>query len=136
MAEELAGFREVEHTADWQLEVWAPEMEGLFAQAALGMNALSGLRMAEQRIERKLDLQSDDSESLLVKFLAELLYLSEQERLAFDSFDLNIKGTRLRARLRGGEIVEQKKEIKAVTFHNLAIRQEQRGLGVRIVFDV
>ena len=36
------GFEEITHTADWALRVWADDLEGLFAEAARGMYALSG----------------------------------------------------------------------------------------------
>jgi len=39
-----SGFREREHTADWELQVWAPSFSGLLEQAARGMYALSGTR--------------------------------------------------------------------------------------------
>ena len=29
MIAEMAGYREVEHTADWELEVWATDLAGL-----------------------------------------------------------------------------------------------------------
>ena len=37
------GYREIEHTADWELKVWAPDLRGLLEQAARGMYALSGI---------------------------------------------------------------------------------------------
>ncbi|MFC2053874.1 archease, partial [Chloroflexota bacterium] len=36
MKREIAGFREIEHTADWELEVWAPDILELLKQAAIG----------------------------------------------------------------------------------------------------
>ena len=36
------GFREHAHTADWELEVWAPDLPALLEQAAHGMYAISG----------------------------------------------------------------------------------------------
>jgi SHS2 domain-containing protein len=36
----------------------------------------------------------------------------------------------------GAPIQTQSKEIKAVTYHNLEIRETSRGLEVSIVFDV
>ncbi|HZD55520.1 MAG TPA: archease [Anaerolineales bacterium] len=132
-----AGYREVEHTADWQLEVWAPDLPLLFEQAALGMYALSGTRLAlEPRLERKIELQDRDHEGLLVAFLSELLYLGESQGLGFDEFELQINGERLTARAKGARIESQSKEIKAVTYHNLEIREATRGLEVNIVFDV
>ena len=41
----MAGYRELEHTADWELEAWADDLPGLLEQAARGMYALSGVRL-------------------------------------------------------------------------------------------
>jgi len=73
---------------------------------------------------------------LLVRFLSELLFLGEKDGLAFDSFDLQVKGEALHAALSGAPVAAQDKEIKAVTYHKLAIRQTQDGLAVNLVFDV
>jgi SHS2 domain-containing protein len=131
------GYREIEHTADWELEVWAPELLALLETAARGMYALSGTRLQDNpRLERTIELQSHDHESLLVTFLSELLYLGEQEGLAFDSFELSLLDDHLHAHLKGAPLASQNKEIKAVTYHNLAVRQTEAGLEVNIVFDV
>jgi SHS2 domain-containing protein len=133
----IAGFRELEHTADWELEVWAPDLAGLLEQAARGMLALSGVRLNDSpRQKRRLSLQADDAERLLVSFLSELLWLGESEGLGFDSYDLQVDGFRLQAELEGALIACLAKEIKAVTFHNLQIVTGARGLEARIVFDV
>lgn len=132
-----AGYREVEHTADWQIEVWAPDLPLLFKQAALGMYALSDTRLRpEARLTREIKLQGQDPESLLVSFLTELLYLGESQGLGFDRFNLQINGDYLFAQVEGAPIQTQSKEIKAVTYHNLEIRETSRGLEVSIVFDV
>ena len=131
------GFRELRHTADWEIEVWAPSLPRLFEQAAVGMYALSGAGLyPEPRLTRTLDLEAGDAESLLIKFLNELLFQGEQYGLAFDVFNLEIDACRLRAELHGAPMTEPSKEIKAVTYHNLAIQSGARGLEVRIVFDV
>jgi len=133
----LAGYREREHTADWELEVWAPDLAGLLEQAALGMLALSGARLREgPRQRRALSLQAEDAERLLVAFLSELLWLGEAEGLGFDRYDLQVDGFTLQAGLGGAPIASLAKEIKAVTFHNLRIVTGARGLEARIVFDV
>lgn len=137
------GYREIQHTADWELEVWAPDLPALFEQAAGGMYALSGTQLADlspsrpdSRQTRQIELQAYDAEGLLVKFLGELLYLGEHERLGFDTFDLRIRENELQAQVSGAPIVAVAKEIKAVTYHNLSIYQTGRGLEVHIVFDV
>ncbi len=137
MVEPVAGFRELEHTADWELEAWAPDLLSLLEQAARGMYTLAGARLSDgPRYVRKIDLPVNDPESLLVNFLAELLFLGEQEGLAFDTFNLKIEEKRLQASLGGAQLVLIDKEIKAVTYHNLAVQKTAQGLRVRIVFDV
>ena len=132
-----AGFQEVEHTADWDLDIWAPTLEQLFEQAARGMLALAGIELAPQAREaRQLDLLAIDLESLLVNFLNELLYWGESECLAFDVFRVSVDGPHLIGQVEGAPIAAQTKEIKAVTFHNLVIRHVAGVFRVRIVFDV
>jgi protein archease len=132
-----AGFSEREHTADWELEVWAPDFIGLLEQAARGMVSISGIRLKNgPRQNRDIHLTALDRESLLVRFLAELLNLGEQEHLGFDVYQFALEGDRLSVVLEGAPIISQDKEIKAVTYHNLAIRETDEGLVVNIVFDV
>lgn len=132
-----AGFHEVEHTADWQLEAWAPDLASLFEQSAKGMYSLAGVKLQPgPRTQRSLQIERNDLEQLLVSFLRELLYLGEQERLAFDQFHLVVHDNILKAELSGAPIADQDKEIKAVTYHNLAIQPGKQGLQVNVVFDV
>ncbi len=138
MTDEISGFAENEHTADWEMEAWAPNLSSLLEQAARGMYELSGITLAEgPRQARQFELEALDAENMLVRFLSELLYYSEQECLAFDTFELHTDGEeKLSAHLSGAPIENLGKQIKAVTYHNLAIRRTDEGLEVNIVFDV
>ena len=137
MSEEPAGYREIEHTADWELEVWAPDMCGLLEQAARGMYQLSGIRLSgTSPMERYLKIKAQDDESLLVGFLQELLYIAEIDRLGFNTFDIHIDRHTLNAKLAGSQLDSVKKEIKAVTYHELEVVRTDRGVRSRIVFDV
>jgi SHS2 domain-containing protein len=132
-----AGYKELTHTADWELEVWAPDLPGLLEQAALGMYTLCGVKLGSGAHEyRRLSLPYQDAEGLLVGFLTELLYYSETERLAFDEFKLTLEEATLQAELGGAPILTLDKEIKAVTYNELEVKQTERGSEARIVFDV
>lgn len=132
------GFRELAHTADWELEVWAPDHATLLEQAARGMYALSGMRLLPgPPQERLIALHAADAEGLLVRFLTELLWVEQEEKLGFDQFAISVEGQcDLRAELSGSTIAKLDKEIKAVTYHNLAVQTTTQGLRVNIVFDV
>jgi SHS2 domain-containing protein len=132
-----SGYREIEHTADWELEIWAPNMPSLIEQAARGMYALSKTRLAESpRLSRQFEISVLDHETLVVDFLSELLFFEEHEGIAFDSYIIEILGSSCRVQLSGAPILEIAKEIKAVTYHGIHVRETARGLEVNIVFDV
>jgi SHS2 domain-containing protein len=132
-----SGFQEQPHTADWALDVWAPDLAGLLRQAAVGMYALMQARLqAEPRETYRFEIAALDRETLLVTFLSELLYFMQRDDVAFDQFDLVQVGERLLAKVEGAPIESIAKEIKAVTYHNLAVRETARGLETTIVFDV
>ena len=137
MDRQTAGYHEIEHTADWELHVWAPDLATLLEQAARGMYELSQTRLAHApRVERVFELPFTNYESLLVDFLSELLFYGEDENLAFDQYHLDFSGSSLKAQISGAQIDDQAKEIKAVTYHHMAVRETERGLEVNIVFDV
>ncbi len=132
-----AGFREIEHTADWALEVWAPTWPELLEQAARGMYALLRVRPATAPLTaRPLHLQALDRAGLLVDFLSELLFWLEVDRWMAQTFHLQATATHLRGRLRGGPVQGQEKEIKAVTYHAVQVTAEPPGWRARVTFDV
>ncbi len=137
MTDQASGFRERPHTADWALEVWAPDLIGLLRQAARGMYALMHARLqSDPREVYRFELAAPDRETLLVTFLSELLYFTQRDDVGFDTFDLALEAERLTAEVKGAPIEAIAKEIKAVTYHNLAVRETERGLEATIVFDV
>ena len=132
-----SGFIEVEHTADRAIKVWSDRLDGLFSQAAAGMYALMDIEVgADLRTSLQIRITGFDPETFLVGFLSELLYLLEKERKAFDKLELRFNNNILEANLEGTAVISQKKEVKAVTFHNLKIRQINGNYETTIVFDV
>jgi SHS2 domain-containing protein len=131
------GYKEIDHTADWALQVWAPDFEQLVETAARGMYSLMGILLSpDPCCEVFFQVQADDLEGLLVKFLSELLYYIENRKVGFDTFQLILTPGCLDANLIGKWVIEQRKEIKAVTYHNLVVQNAADGWGTVIVFDV
>jgi len=131
------GFEEISHTADWSIRVWADDLAGLLVESARGMNWLAGAELADQpRVKQSFEAEGPDGESMLVAFLSELVYYAEQQNLGFDDFAIETKNDRLKAEIEGAPFKSLNKAIKAVTWHNLKIRETAGGLEVEIVFDV
>ncbi len=131
------GFKEVSHTADLAVEVWAPDLEGLLRCAAHALYHLLGVSGAAQsREKQQFSLELGDDESLLVSFLNELLYVYQQEGCVLKDFVFTHDSDKLVVdgwcELLDGESTE----IKAATYHQMDIQSTERGLETIIVFDV
>ena len=133
------GFEEVEHTADKALRIVGINLKELMISAAQGMTQLmvGDLSKISNKIKKSIEMQAVDAESLLVEWLSELAYWAETEMLVFKKFEVtDITATRLEATVWGATVSELEKHIKAVTYHNLEIRQTPKGLEATVVFDV
>jgi SHS2 domain-containing protein len=130
------GYREIEHTGECGIRVWADDLATLFAEAARGLYQLSGGQPGTgQSIEHQLELQAEDLEGLLVAFLGELLYLQEHEGLGFQEFDLQVRERQLTGTMLGSEMPTVAQPLKAVTYHGLKIEHSNAQYSCEVVFD-
>ena len=134
----MSPYREIEHTADWSLEVWAPTLAALFVDAAQGMYTLAGARAVPEAGERQhVDCQGQDYEMLLVGWLQEWLYRTEMHNQVFDAFQIDrLTPTGLSGSAVGRPAERLEKLIKAATYHNLKIEATANGFEATIVLDV
>jgi SHS2 domain-containing protein len=134
-------YNTFEHTADVGIEARGATLEEAFANAARGMFSIivdgSDISAREKR-EILLEAAMDE-EQLLVDWLSELLYVHDVEGLVFDSFDITIDDG-LQAVARGEPYSREKhgygSEIKAVTYHLLAIKRTKKGVEINVLFDI
>jgi SHS2 domain-containing protein len=132
-------FEEVEHTADRALRIHGRDLSELFANAAAGLNSLllGSVTGDDVSVAKRIELEAVDRESLLVAWLSELAFWAETESLIFSRFDFTeLSPGRLKAVIHGGRVAALEKHVKAVTFHELAVRSGPEGLVVTVVFDV
>lgn len=134
----VAGFEEVEHTADWAYRVWGQNLAELFIQAAKGLYAIASVQVGSTSpISRNIQLKGVDYESLLVAWLNELLYLHESEGLGFNQFEiLHLDRQTLQVKVSGAPVKNWNKLIKAVTYNNLTIQTTEKSLEATLVLDV
>jgi SHS2 domain-containing protein len=133
-----SGFKEIQHTADAALRVWADNLNALFKNSLKGMYQLIGIssNFTQENDAIHIVLQADDSESLLVSFLSECLFFVLNKRLFLVPEELEINDGRLNCKMQVFSINKINKEIKAVTFHNLRVMHNIKGYKVTIVFDI
>ncbi len=136
----MTRFEEIDHTADRAFRVTGRDMAALLENAALAMQALDRdeARTTGERSEtREIDIEGFDRESLLVNWLNEILYLGHVHRRVCEKFHIDeLRNHKLRARVVTRECDQSFTHIKAVTFHNLRIREIPEGLAAEVVVDV
>ncbi len=145
---EERGFeiRTLEHTADVGFEVSSPAAPGLFegaARALLSVMFEGGLPRTGRRRER-LELEAPDLETLLVRWLEELIFRVQtrgavpvRTRVRLDPAP---GGWRLEAGLEEVPLAEVADrfatEVKAATYHGLVVEEADGRWRARVILDV
>ena len=132
-------YEEIEHTADVGIRAYGRSLDELFAHAAEGMFSLiADLGTVKPVGEIELQLTAEDLPTLFLRWLAELLYIHETQRLLLSSFDVHVEGTSLQGHASGEAIDKRRHElklvIKAVTRHGLTVDPE-KGIA-EVIFDI
>lgn len=132
----------IEHTADLGFKVYGASLEELFAHAAEAFfEAMVALEGVAEATERSIEVEADAPDNLMVSWLSELLYLFDTERLVFKRFQVKrIENNRLKANVRG-EVLdparhEIKSGIKAVTYHQLYVKEKDGGWEAQVILDI
>ena len=132
----LSKIIEVPHTADQAIDVFGRSLDEMFTNAAFGMLSIMEINIQEEDVGcEKLILTENDHESLLVAFLSEILYMVEQKRCP-SNIQVKISGSQLKSTLQSFPVISFGKEIKAVTFNQLNIKNVNGQFQTRIVFDI
>ena len=138
-------YEQIPHTADIAVRVYGKDLKGLFINAAYAMfDIIADLEGLKRSVSVDIDLKAPSKEELLVSWLDELLYNFYTKGIIFFEFDITLieekEAIKLSGKAHGRHIGENrnrlKSEIKAATYHDLAIRDTADGLSVEIVFDV
>jgi SHS2 domain-containing protein len=133
------GHRQVEHTADLALELWAESEELLLVEGARALIEIltEGVEILETS-ERELRIEALDDEDRLVQWLNQVLLLAILEGFLLADAELRLYPGGLEARLRGEAAALDKirTELKSVTYHDLHLSREAGRWEARVVIDV
>jgi SHS2 domain-containing protein len=135
-------YEEIEHTADVGIVVRADRAGALFEKAALALYAIMvETANVEPRGVRVVTARGENWTELLHAWLSEILVLFSTEAfVAGEVVVEELQADRIRGSLRGERFDpkrhEFRGEVKAVTFHDLAVRADQDGWCAQVILDV
>ncbi|MDP8289345.1 MAG: archease [Candidatus Susulua stagnicola] len=137
-------FEFIEHTAELGLRVKGKTSEDLFNNYAVVLFSLLTDYQPKQIINRKITLQAQSLSELLVDWLNELLSIFFADNFLPKEYFIKITddkgGKILEAEIRGEEFNFEnnilKREIKAATYHNVKVEENDQGYVGEVIFDV
>ena len=129
----------LEHKADLKIRAFGQTKEELFLNALLAME--ENMRpevLNKDNVKREIKIQSSDLSALLVDFLSEVLYLNQVNKETY--FDIKFKkftDKEIEAGISGQKVERFGEDIKAVTHHNLEIKQtKDKTWEGTVLFDI
>jgi SHS2 domain-containing protein len=132
-------YRWVDHTAELELHVEAATEREVFREALAALGELLGERTERdtaQPARHQVHASAPDGATLLAEWLAELAFLAESQGFVPERVDeLELSGDQLAATV-SGRRADPPHLVKAVTYHRLELRENDRGWRARVVLDV
>ena len=137
-----SGYTILEHPADFGIEACGATLGEAFVRAAEGlMSIIVEPSSVEIRDSRELRVQSTDVEQLVVRWLSEIVFLYDGKRFVGKEFVVKeITDTALCAAV-NGECFDARRhvtclDVKAITYHQIRVAQQDDGFLVRVYVDI
>ena len=132
-------FRVLDHDADIRIEAFGASQQELFQNAAKGLFSLL-TDPAEVHTVLEKNITVPGNGELLVNLLNELLFIWDTERFLPSEITVDLRPENVNALIKG-EIFDENRhliqlEMKAVTYHNFSISEENGTYRATFVVDV
>jgi SHS2 domain-containing protein len=130
--------------ADAAFEATGSDLGAVFAAAAQALfSIIIDIDLLEPRHTRRVSLDAESLEALLYAWLSELVYLKDVHRQLYCEFDVETSqedGFHLEATISGDGVENHTgqtlTDVKAITYHELAIVQTPDGFKATVVVDL
>jgi len=138
----MKSYELIDHTADIGIRAFGKTLEELFRNAAVGMfELMAELDNVDPTEGKTIALTSETLEDLYLFWHQELLFRASVDHMLYKEFLFDTLTERsLKARIRGEGIHFEKhrlkKEVKAVTYHELKVQKTEAGWVGEVIFDI
>ena len=131
----------LEHTADLGIAVTGRDWADLLARSAAVLADLQyDPSLVRKRFPSIVELERAEDETLLVRWLNELIGLREAEDFLWREVEVDLSETRVHAHLIGERFDASRhvprSGLKAATYHQLCVEEVPEGLRAHVILDV
>jgi SHS2 domain-containing protein len=140
-----AGFRYLDHVTDAIVEAYGSSLDEAFENSAKGLvNTMIDLEQISPDQEYEIVAKGYDVKSLLYDWLEKVMLGLLIDNIALSDFKVKISENNGNYFLKGiakGEVLDLKRhhykiEIKAVTYHEMEIKQTESIITIRFLLDL
>lgn len=137
----MSGFFVLDHTADTGIVATGKNLREAFENAAAGLfNIICEIDSLRIKKSFKIKLEGENLDELLIRWLNQLLFLHETEKVVLGHFKiLELTEKKLVATVEGESIDLNRHNIKtyvkAATYHDLVVESGEPA-KVQVIFDV
>lgn len=131
-----------DHTADVGIRLSAPDLNTLFNDAGRALMGLFVENIDDVRPEQEFEFRVAGTERdyMLFDWLSDLIRHFESTGIVLTRFEVQVTGDGLTARGWGEPLDPQRhhlgNEVKAVTYHQLAVTQTADGWSAQVILDI
>jgi SHS2 domain-containing protein len=137
MENQVKKFEFLEHPSELKIRSFGKGLPDVFVNSALAMMEFLFGKVPKSKIQyERLEVNANNLESLLVDWLAEILYLSNSKKRIYQNYKvLEFSDRKIIADV-GSQKALAKDDIKAVTYHELSISKQNGLWQATVVYDI
>lgn len=131
-------FTFLEHTADIKFQVFGKTPAEIFENSTAALSSyMSSGKALRPKLMMAIDVESDNYENLLYKFLDELLYLVDAESFVPCKAEVTLQGMKIHAIIYGDDTKKHElMHVKAATYAEMYLKKTMNGWEAQVVLDV
>lgn len=138
-------FKYFDTTADIGIEVTSKNLTEAFKNSATAtLNLITDIKKIETKITKKINLTSEDEYGLLYDWITELLILLDSENFMASQYNITITQNNNEYTIQGkimGDTYNTNKynyktEVKAITYHEMNIEQNEEYIKIKFIVDL
>ena len=136
-------YKFLQHTADIKFQAFGDSTEKCFENAGYALLNIMCRQKIKSALKKRIIVRGNDFESLLYNFLEEFLFLLDSENFLLGE----IKEIKINKKKNKYELIaeicgdktsdyEMSANVKAITYHEMFVRQEKEKWVCQVVVDV